>query len=215
MALAVSGGHAVAHAPEHVLVVPVSCANRYRVRPCESGRLLPGLLLLAPPTVAGAPPPVVGDVVDGVAALPLLPQPATASAMSGAAAAPLMKVAVLRRVMVIPTVAGYRVPIVEFEPARSHRGTPPADTLDFSSAVSEGLEVSSVVGRSRGNAVIQGAAERHVALLQRDRELERIRRCIHRALQGRGSALLVEGPAGRGDATLPPPARHSAEAAQL
>src|SRR5258708_38840976 len=127
MALAVSGGHAVAHAPEHVLVVPVSCANRYRVRPCESTRMLPRLLLLATRTVAGAPPPVVGDVVDGVAALPLLPQPATASAMSGAAAAPLMKVAVLRRVMVIPTVAGYRVPIVEFEP-RGHTVGPPLQT---------------------------------------------------------------------------------------
>jgi len=60
--------------------------------------------------------------------------------------------------------------------------------------------------------VIQGAAERSGVLLERDRELERIRRCIQRALQGHGSALLVEGPGGIGKTVLLAAARDTAEA---
>jgi ATP/maltotriose-dependent transcriptional regulator MalT len=60
--------------------------------------------------------------------------------------------------------------------------------------------------------VIQGAAERKGVLLERDRELERIRRCIQRALQGHGSALLVEGPGGFGKTVLLAAARDTAEA---
>ena len=36
-----SGGHAVAHAPEHALLVRESALNRYRVPPAESTRIRP------------------------------------------------------------------------------------------------------------------------------------------------------------------------------
>jgi hypothetical protein len=39
----VRGGHRLAHAPEHVLVVLLSAANRYSVRPRLSTRILPSL----------------------------------------------------------------------------------------------------------------------------------------------------------------------------
>ena len=48
-------------------------------------------------------------------------------------------------------------------------------------------------------------------LLERDRELERIRECLQRASQGRGSALVVEGPAGIGKTALLAVARDGAE----
>jgi hypothetical protein len=41
-----NGGQALAQAPEHVLFEPVSFSNRYRVRPCESTRILPRPVLL-------------------------------------------------------------------------------------------------------------------------------------------------------------------------
>jgi hypothetical protein len=66
-----NGGQAVAQAPKHVLFDPVSFSNRYRLRPEESTRILPRLVLL---TLTVAPPEALGCfvvVVDGVAlALP-------------------------------------------------------------------------------------------------------------------------------------------------
>jgi DNA-binding CsgD family transcriptional regulator len=50
--------------------------------------------------------------------------------------------------------------------------------------------------------VVQGAAEGGGVLVERDRELERIARCMQRAQEGRGSALLVEGPGGIGKTAL-------------
>ena len=47
-------------------------------------------------------------------------------------------------------------------------------------------------------------------LLERDRELERIGRCLRRAEQGHGGALVVEGPAGIGKTVLLAAARHMA-----
>src|SRR5258708_25205442 len=41
--LTVTGGHAAAHAPEHVDALPLSASNRYRVRPWLSTRALPGI----------------------------------------------------------------------------------------------------------------------------------------------------------------------------
>src|SRR6266568_297452 len=41
--LTVTGGHAAAHAPEHMDVLPLSASNRYRVRPWLSTRALPGI----------------------------------------------------------------------------------------------------------------------------------------------------------------------------
>src|SRR3954464_15598764 len=76
-----SGGQAVAQAPVHALVVPVSFLNRYRVRPCESTRIFPRPLF-ATSTVAE---PCALGAADALELL--LPQPATASATSGSAAA--------------------------------------------------------------------------------------------------------------------------------
>jgi DNA-binding CsgD family transcriptional regulator len=53
--------------------------------------------------------------------------------------------------------------------------------------------------------------ERHRLLLERDRELERIGVCLQRARQGRGGALVVEGPAGIGKTVLLAAARDAAE----
>jgi DNA-binding CsgD family transcriptional regulator len=48
-------------------------------------------------------------------------------------------------------------------------------------------------------------------LLERDRELERIRRCLQQAQKGQGGALVVEGPAGIGKTVLLAAARDAAE----
>jgi DNA-binding CsgD family transcriptional regulator len=53
--------------------------------------------------------------------------------------------------------------------------------------------------------------ERDGLLLERDRELARIRECLERARQGRGGALVVEGPAGIGKTVLLAVARDAAE----
>jgi DNA-binding CsgD family transcriptional regulator len=53
--------------------------------------------------------------------------------------------------------------------------------------------------------------ERGGLLLERDRELARIADCLHRAWQGRGGALVVEGPAGIGKTVLLAAARDAAE----
>jgi DNA-binding CsgD family transcriptional regulator len=53
--------------------------------------------------------------------------------------------------------------------------------------------------------------ERDGLLLERDRELERIGECLQRARQGRGGALVVEGPAGIGKTALLAVARDVAE----
>ena len=97
--LARSGGHAVAHPPVHVLVVPVSFWNRYRVLPCESTRTLPAPVF-ATLTVAELPPAVCAVAV--VVPLSLPPQPATASATSGTASAAERKPRGLLRVMLAP-----------------------------------------------------------------------------------------------------------------
>src|SRR3954464_4043570 len=94
-----SGGQAVAQAPVHALVVPESFLNRYRVRPCESTRILPRPLFatstVAEPWGAGAPEKF--EVL-------LPPQPATASATSGSAAAAERSLMGLMRVMLGPFV---------------------------------------------------------------------------------------------------------------
>jgi DNA-binding CsgD family transcriptional regulator len=54
--------------------------------------------------------------------------------------------------------------------------------------------------------------ERDRLLLERDRELGRIGECLQRARQGRGGALVVEGPAGIGKTVLLAAARDTAEA---
>jgi hypothetical protein len=82
-----SDGHAIAHAPEHALLVPESRLNRYSVRPVESTRIRPRRLF-ATRTVAV----LVGVVFDagGTAAVappPPPPQAATARAVSGITAA--------------------------------------------------------------------------------------------------------------------------------
>src|SRR5277367_6376549 len=48
-------------------------------------------------------------------------------------------------------------------------------------------------------------------LLERDRELQRVGECLQRAQQGRGGALVVEGPAGIGKTVLLAVARDAAE----
>ena len=58
--------------------------------------------------------------------------------------------------------------------------------------------------------VISAEGERNGLLLERDRELERIRRFLQRARQGHGGALVVEGPAGIGKTTLLAAARDTA-----
>ena len=69
-----------------------------------------------------------------------------------------------------------------------------------------------VRGHVRRSAVVQVAGGRSGVLLERDRELERIRHCLQRAQQGHGSALLVEGPGGIGKTVLLAAARELAEA---
>ena len=43
----VSGGHAVAHAPKHVLLEPLSFSKRYSVRPLPSASTLPSLVFVS------------------------------------------------------------------------------------------------------------------------------------------------------------------------
>jgi DNA-binding CsgD family transcriptional regulator len=59
--------------------------------------------------------------------------------------------------------------------------------------------------------VISSTGEHDGLLLERDRELARIRECLQRARQGRGGALVVEGPAGIGKTALLAVARDAAE----
>ena len=59
--------------------------------------------------------------------------------------------------------------------------------------------------------VISSMGEHDGLLLERDRELERIGECLQRARQGRGGALVVEGPAGIGKTVLLAVARDAAE----
>src|SRR5207244_4296933 len=65
--------------------------------------------------------------------------------------------------------------------------------------------------RTWGGLVISAEGEHGRLLLERDRELERIGRCLRRAWQGRGGALVVEGPAGMGKTVLLAAARDGAE----
>ena len=58
--------------------------------------------------------------------------------------------------------------------------------------------------------MISAKGERHGLLLERDRELERIGRCLQRAHQGHGGALVVEGPPGIGKTVLLAAARDAA-----
>ena len=59
--------------------------------------------------------------------------------------------------------------------------------------------------------MVSSMGERAGLLLERDRELERIGECLQRAGQGRGGALVVEGPAGIGKTALLRAAREAAE----
>src|SRR4051812_46330610 len=54
---ALTGGRTLAHAPVQVLVVLLSCSNRYSDRPCVSTRMLPSGLCATETT---------GAVIDGV-----------------------------------------------------------------------------------------------------------------------------------------------------
>jgi DNA-binding CsgD family transcriptional regulator/tetratricopeptide (TPR) repeat protein len=64
--------------------------------------------------------------------------------------------------------------------------------------------------RGVGWVVVPAEGELNGVLLERDRELERIARCLQRARQGHGSALVVEGPAGIGKTVLLAAARDAA-----
>jgi hypothetical protein len=66
-------------------------------------------------------------------------------------------------------------------------------------------------GTDVGWIVISSMGERDGLLLERDGELERIAECVQRARQGRGGALVVEGPAGIGKTALLAVAREVAE----
>src|SRR4051812_4410949 len=94
-----SGGQLVAQAPKHVLFVPESFLKRYSVRPCESTRMFPRLLLDATSTVAVASPDVVGDF-DEVLEPP--PHAASETAASAAAATGVSRVMRLVRVIFTP-----------------------------------------------------------------------------------------------------------------
>jgi ABC-type sugar transport system permease subunit len=59
--LVVSGGHSLAQAPSHLLIVPLSAWNRYSVRPLPSTRTLPSFVLAS----ATEPLPLAGfEAVD-------------------------------------------------------------------------------------------------------------------------------------------------------
>ena len=58
--------------------------------------------------------------------------------------------------------------------------------------------------------MISAEGERHGLLLERDRELERIGRCLERAHRGHGGALVLEGPPGIGKTVLLAAARDAA-----
>ena len=89
-----TGGHAVAHAPEHALFVPTSALNKYSVSPAESTRIRPKPVLATRTSVvcAGVVVRVDAGRGDAVAAVPPPPQAATANAASGITAPPARKV---------------------------------------------------------------------------------------------------------------------------
>ena len=106
-------------------------------------------------------------------------------------------------------------------PSCSHPGEPLAHPLTFHLCVFRG-DVNAGHGRpgrpsgdlhwrAVGWVVISSMGERDGLLLERDRELERIGGCLRRARQGRGGALVVEGPAGIGKTALLAVARDAAE----
>src|SRR5438270_13620753 len=80
-----SGGHAVAHAPVHALLVPESPLNRYSVRPVESTRIRPRRLLAARTVAVWVGLVVAFEAAGGgdAVAAPPPPQAATARAVSG------------------------------------------------------------------------------------------------------------------------------------
>src|SRR6185369_14318421 len=109
--LTVTGGQAWAHAPLHVLFVPLSFLKRYTVRPCASTRIRPrlpfatrtvGALLAALLAVEGA----AGGVTAAFGVLLPPPQPATMTAASGSTAAPARKLRGLTRVIRGPLIGG-------------------------------------------------------------------------------------------------------------
>ena len=101
VALVRSGGHAIAHAPVHVLLVPESALNRYSVRPAESTRIRPKRVFATRTDAVRVGAVVVFDATGGEAAVAAPPPPhaATARAASGITAAPARKVIGLLRVM--------------------------------------------------------------------------------------------------------------------
>ena len=62
-----------------------------------------------------------------------------------------------------------------------------------------------------GWVVFLAEGQRGGVLLERDQELERIGRCLSEARQGRGGAVVVEGPAGIGKTMLLAAGRDAAE----
>jgi DNA-binding CsgD family transcriptional regulator len=103
----------------------------------------------------------------------------------------------------------------------SHQGTPPAPPLTFPFGRCPGIAPAGPgpPGKPSGDPywgdvgliVISSMGEHDELLLERDRELGRIGECLQRAAQGRGGALVVEGPAGIGKTALLAMARDVAD----
>ncbi|HZA76811.1 MAG TPA: AAA family ATPase [Acidimicrobiales bacterium] len=112
--------------------------------------------------------------------------------------------------------------MVDRPPPYSHRDTPRPSPLTFDVGAVR-FEVNAGPGcggrslgrsdqaRRRVGVVASSKGERDGLLLERDRELERIGGCLHRAQQGDGGALVVEGPAGIGKTVLLAAGRDTAE----
>src|SRR3984957_11905043 len=99
----------------------------------------------------------------------------------------------------------------------SHPGEPPDLSL-LRCPKSIGVPRGGRPGRPSGGpdrfdvtwVVVSSMAEHGGLLLERDREVQRVGECLQRAQQGRGGALVVEGPAGIGKTALLAVARDAA-----
>jgi hypothetical protein len=104
----VSGGQFVTHAPEQLLLVPVSAPNTYSVLPWELSRILPRLVL-STPSVAALPLEVFGGGLAAVALLlSLPPQLARARAVRGITAALASNVRGVRDINRAPLRYGFK-----------------------------------------------------------------------------------------------------------
>ena len=109
-----SGGHAIAHAPEHALLPPESASNKYNVRPPESTRIDPRPLLATPTLATLVSAVAVVDVdrdgaeAGAAVAAPPPPHAASATALSGTATAPANKEMGLLRVISLLSVREHR-----------------------------------------------------------------------------------------------------------